>query len=326
VRILITGASGQIGTNLALRCLAEGHSVYGLDLRPNPWTSEIPQSLVDLTRPNTATTLSSGLAPFGKPEVVVHLAGHAKVHQLMLQPDKAVDNIVMTQQVLEYCRRQIIPIVFASSREVYGDQPRARMGEEDADFTLAVSTYAAAKLSCEALIHGYARGYGLQYLVFRLSNVYGRYDNDLHRMGRVIPLFMDKLWRGEAVTLFGPDKILDFTHVDDCVDGIVRGIQALVTGKVVNETINLARGEGHTLRQLCQFVSQALCVPVTIQEAPPRDGEITRYVARLDKARRLLGYDPKISLPDGLARARDWAITSRRPVVSPVHNASASLS
>ena len=66
------------------------------------------------------------------------------------------------------------------------------------------------------------------YLVFRFSNVYGRYDNDLHRMVRVIPLFIHAMLRGEPITVYGGrDKTLDFTYVDDCVDGIVRGIEAL---------------------------------------------------------------------------------------------------
>lgn len=307
MRILITGTSGQIGTNLALRCLAEGHRVHGLDLRPNFWTDAIPQDLADLSRADAAAVLLRHGLPFGKPDVVVHLAGHAKVHQLMLEPAKALENIAMTRQVLEYCRSTGAPMVFASSREVYGDQRRETTGEEHADFTrTASSTYAAAKLSCETLMQASARDFGLPYLVFRLSNVYGRYDNDLHRMERVIPLFMDRLRRGQPLTLFGPDKVLDFTYVDDCVEGLWRGIEALAAGRVVNETINLARGEGHTLRQLCRYLSEALGVPATILEAPIRVGEIGRYVARLDKARHLLGYEPKVSLAEGIRRSVAW--------------------
>ena len=82
--------------------------------------------------------------------------------------------------------------------------------------------------------------------VFRFSNVYGRYDNDLHRMVRVIPLFIHSMLRGEPITIYGGrDKTLDFTYVDDCVDGIARGIEALAERRVVNQTINLAYGEEH---------------------------------------------------------------------------------
>ena len=107
------------------------------------------------------------------------------MHQLVRQPHRALENTVMTFNVLEYARLKHIPIVFSSSREVYGDVHRfEEYGEQVADFAYAESTYSASKIAGEALIYSYARCYGLPYLVFRFSNVYGRYDNDLHRMVR----------------------------------------------------------------------------------------------------------------------------------------------
>ena len=97
--------------------------------------------------------------------------------------------------------------------------------EEAADFAFTESPYSASKIASEAFIYSYARCYGLKYLVFRFSNVYGRYDSDLWRMERVLPLWMHQLSRGEPITIFGGDeKVLDFTYVDDCVDGIARGV------------------------------------------------------------------------------------------------------
>ena len=123
-------------------------------------------------------------------DVVVHLAAHAKVHQLVQQPHRALENVMMTFNVLEYARQQRVPLVFSSSREVYGDVHRfEEYGEQVADFAYTESTYSASKISGEAFMYSYARCYGLPYLVFRFSNVYGRYDNDLHRMVRVLPLF-----------------------------------------------------------------------------------------------------------------------------------------
>ena len=307
MRILITGASGQIGCNLALRCLAAGHAVHGVDLRPNGWSDAYPVLLHDLTLPGTPAVLATQLADWGRPDVVVHLAAHAKVHQLVLQPDKAMENMAMTQQVLEFCRQQGLPIVFSSSREVYGNARRDTTAEADADFALAASTYAASKLAGEALVYSYARCYGLPYLVFRLSNVYGRYDNDLGRMERVIPLFMHKLQQGEALTLFGADKVLDFTYVDDCVAGLFLGIQALQAGEVRDQTFNLARGEGHSLRQLADYLAGLLGRAAQVLEAPTQAGEISCYVANLDKARQLLGYAPQVSLPEGLRRSLAWS-------------------
>src|SRR6185436_18171895 len=117
-------------------------------------------------------------------------------------------------------------------------------------FAASESPYSASKVACESLVYSYARCYDLSYLVFRLSNVYGRYDNDLSRMSRVVPLFIEKISRDEIVTIFGAEKILDFTHVDDCVSGLFRGIELLMGGRIRNETLNLSSGSGHTLLQV----------------------------------------------------------------------------
>ncbi|HET8606676.1 MAG TPA: tRNA (adenosine(37)-N6)-dimethylallyltransferase MiaA [Gaiellaceae bacterium] len=241
MRILVTGSSGQIGTNLALRLIADGHEVFGVDKRQNPWTDAFPYLMQDLASPYPAFSGGIGGVEYPQVDAVVHLAAHAKVHQLVAEPHRALENVVMTFNVLEYARGLGLPLVYASTREVYGDIRRFEgYGEETADFAFTESPYSASKIAGEAFLYSYARCYGLDYLAFRFSNVYGRYDNDLHRMSRVIPLFVHRLSRGEPVTVYGgDDKTLDFTYVDDCVDGIGRGVAALVEGRVRNETINL---------------------------------------------------------------------------------------
>ena len=307
MRILITGVSGQIGTNLALRCMAEGYDVYGVDNRLNTWTTSIPQMQCDLTQISAVMILTQQLKKWGRPDIVVHLAAHAKVHQLVLEPNKALENIAMTQQVLEYCRIHQVPIIFSSSREVYGNVYRLETSEEDVDFTQVASSYAASKLSGEALIYSYARCYHLPYLVFRLSNVYGRFDNDLMRMERLIPLFIQKIQRGEPLKVFDSNKVINFTYIDDCIAGIMLGIEGLLSRRVCNETINLAGSEAHTLHQLCLYLTDVLKTQVDIEERPMRTGEIHRYVANQKRARELLGFVPKVPLFDGLNRAIAWS-------------------
>lgn len=297
MRVLITGSSGQIGTNLALRCLDRGHIVNGLDVRPNHWSARIPTLIHDLALAPLPDTESL------RPDVVVHLAAHAKVHQSVEQPARAHENTVMTHHVLEYCRRASVPLIYSSSREVYGDTLRDMTCETDADFLTAASPYSASKIACESAIYAYARCYGLRYIVFRLSNVYGRYDNDAARMERVIPLFIERLRRNEQITLYGPDKVLDFTHVDDCVDGIVQGIDRLMRGSLERETINLAAGRGHSLAEMATLIAVALGVEPKIRHEPTRLGEIMRYVANIDKARALLDFSPQIQLPTGIVHA-----------------------
>jgi nucleoside-diphosphate-sugar epimerase len=307
MRVLITGSSGQIGTNLALELLRDGHSVFGVDKRQNPWTDAFPTLLQDLAGHYPAFPGGIGGVEYPEVDIVVHFAAHAKVHQLVAQPHRALENAVMTFNVLEYCRGVQSPIVFSSTREVYGDVHRFEgYGEATADFAFTESPYSASKIAGEALIYSFARCYELPYLVFRFSNVYGRYDNDLHRMVRVLPLFTHLMMRGERVTVYGKDKVLDFTHVDDCVDGIGRGLEALARGDVRNETINLAFGQGNTLFRAAELIAEQLDVEPKIDTAPARLGEVTHYVADIRKANDLLGWQPQTSLDDGIPKAVEW--------------------
>ena len=308
MKILITGSSGQIGTNLALRLLRGGHEVFGIDKRQNTWTDEFPYLLQDLAGHYAPFPGGINGVEYPETDLVVHLAAHAKVHQLVGEPHRALENAVMTFNVLEYARQANIPIVFSSSREVYGDVHRFEgYNEQAADFAYTESTYSASKIAGEAFIYSYARCYGLPYLVFRFSNVYGRYDNDLHRMVRVIPLFIHSMMRGEPITIYGGrEKTLDFTHVDDCVDGIARGIELLSERRVVNQTINLAYGEGNTLVHCAERIAHELGTEPEMTLAPSLLGEVTHYIADLSKARALLDYDPKVPLDEGLARAVAW--------------------
>jgi UDP-glucose 4-epimerase len=112
--------------------------------------------------------------------------------------------------------------------------------------------------------------------------------------------------KGERVTVFGRDKVLDFTYVDDCVDGIARGIAALAEGRVRNETINLAYGEGNTLSRAAELIAEQLELEAHIDVAPARLGEVTHYIADIRKARDLLGWRPTTSLSDGIPKAVAW--------------------
>lgn len=309
MRVLITGSSGQIGTNLGLRLLEEGHDVYGIDIRPNNWTDRFPTLLQDLSAPYR--NYSGGIGYVNYPpdlDIVVHFAAHAKVHKLVQEPDRALENITMTYNVLEFCRHNRLPLIFSSSREVYGDIHRYITEESYADFAFTESPYSASKIAGEALIYSYAQCYDLRYLVFRFSNVYGRYDNDLERMSRVIPKFIRRISQDQSITIFGKDKVLDFTYVDDCVTGVMRGIQLLVSNENVNETINLAYGQGNSLVTMAELVGQALGKKPVMNIEPPRVGEVTHYVANIGRASAILGYRPQIPLEDGIQRAVSWSM------------------
>lgn len=303
MRILITGSSGQIGTNLAVALANRGDEVLGVDKRANGWVKTIETVEVDLVG-----VARSGKVwrPATRPDVIVHLAAHAKVFELVKEPAKALENVEMVFAALEMARALNVPVVFGSSREVYGDIHHHVTEEKMADFVVAESPYSASKIAGEAFFYSYARCYGLPHLVFRFSNVYGRYDNDLERMERVTPLFVRKISRGEPIRVFGRSKTLDFTYIDDCVAGVIAGIDALVQGRVVNETINLAYGQGQTLFDLVNLIELAVGKRAVARYEEPQTGEVTHYVADISKARKLLGYCPEVPLTRGIAMYVEW--------------------
>jgi UDP-glucose 4-epimerase len=303
MNVLITGSSGQIGTNLALALQARGDFVTGIDKRENTWTDAFPTGIVDLVE---LARKSKGFDLPTRPDVIVHLAAWAKVHQLVKEPAKSLENVEMSFAALELARKGKIPIIFGSSREVYGDVRRHVTDESMADFVVAESPYSASKIAGEAFFYSYARCYGLGTLVFRFSNVYGRYDNDLERMERVIPLFVRKIAAGEPIVVYGREKMLDFTYIDDCVAGLTAGIDALAGKKVVNQTINLAYGHGQTLFDLVNLIETAVGREAIATYEKPLTGEVTRYVADIGRARQLLNYDPKTPLTKGIAKYVRW--------------------
>jgi UDP-glucose 4-epimerase len=286
---------------VALALLERGDEVRGIDIRENNWTDKIPTQVVDLSR--TSPDQVGGKEKF---DLVLHLAAHAKVFELVEHPSRAMENTQTAFNVLEYCRRSGTPIIFGSSREVYGDIHRHVTEEAAADFVVAESPYSASKIATEAMIFSYNQCYDLPYLVFRFSNVYGRYDCDLERMERVIPLFIKRIAEEEPFTLYGREKVLDFTYVDDCTRGVLAGIDALVSGKVEGQIINLAYGHGNTLVDLVNIVSLALGRKPRVTYEPTRPGEVTRYVADISRARELLGYEPQTPLSAGLPLSIEW--------------------
>ena len=293
MRVLITGSSGQIGTNLGLRLRAEGHDVVGIDVRPNTWTNEIETFLLDLSSVQEVSPGRIGPHDVGNVDAIVHLAAHAKVHALVERPLGALENHVMVVNALELARAAGVPILLASSREVYGNaiDPGAPVSESAADFRASPSPYAAMKLTSEALAAAYWRCYGVPFAVTRFSNVYGRYDNDLARLERAIWIFARNVSEGRAVPVFGAEKTLDFTYVDDAVEGTYRCLVRLVARDpaVVGETFNLAYGQGTRLVDVVSLIGRVLEREPLLDLQQPRPGEVTWYVADLTKARERLG-------------------------------------
>lgn len=299
MKILVTGSSGTIGTRLCETLLARGYDVAGIDWLPNKWQPKVQDitTVIDLRDEKALEAQSSKL----KADMVVHLAANARVYELVEHPDRARDNFLTLFNTLEFCRKHDIRrFLFASSRESYGNIRTDKYTEDLVRVENCESPYTASKVGGEALVHSYTRCYGIDHLMFRFSNVYGMYDDS----ERVVPLFIRRARKNEALNVFGKDKCLDFTYIDDCVTGIVAAIEHFDTAK--NETYNIAFGEGTTIVHLAERVKELLNSTSPIFVGESRTGEVTRYIADVSKAHAAFGYEPHISFEEGIRKSVEW--------------------
>lgn len=296
-KILITGSSGTIGTRLFERLLEQGYQVVGFDRKKNRWYQHLDALTItgDLLKEKDIKKLPKGT------DLIIHLAANARVYDLVVDPDLALENITTTYHVLEFARKNNIKkVIFASSREAYGNKKEIVSKETDLDIERCESPYAASKISDEALIYAYAKCYEIDYIICRLSNIYGMYDDS----NRFIPLVMQRLRKDEDVKIFGKDKVLDFTYIDDCVTGLTKCIERFF--EVKNNVFNIASGKGTNLVEVAKIIKENLKSQSKIMIGKNRKGEVVKYIADISKAKKMLNYIPNISMVEGIALSIDW--------------------
>jgi UDP-glucose 4-epimerase len=230
MKILVTGSSGTIGTRLTERLLEENADVIGVDWVPNKWQKSVQVVTLDADLRDLDNTKK-----IPDCDVVVHLAANARVYELVEDPLRARDNFLTLFNMLEYAReRNVKKFIFASSREGYGNIGAEKLTEDMVRIENCESPYTASKVGGEALVHAYRRCYGVPAVILRFSNVYGMYDDS----NRVIPLFIRQARNNDTLTVFGKEKCLDFTYIDDTVNGIMETMRRFDT--IEGEAINLA--------------------------------------------------------------------------------------
>lgn len=300
MKILVTGSSGTIGTRLCEKLLEQGHDVIGADWEPCKWKQEIEDLRIDIDLRHAEEL---GKLPTDV-ELIIHLAANARVYELVENPHRAFDNVQDTFNVLEFARKNgIKKLMFASSRETYGNihLPDGQLYSEDkAHFMTCESPYTASKIAGEAFIEGYKRCYDLETIIIRFSNVYGMYDDSI----RVVPLFFRQAKAGEKMLVFGKDKCLDFTYIDDAVQGVTKAIANWDAAK--NSTYNLAFGEGTTIMHLAEKMKELLSSSSEIEATDSRTGEVTHYIADIAHAKKTFGYSPETSFEDGIRKSVEW--------------------
>ena len=298
--VLITGSSGTVGTALAESLLDDDYQVTGTDLVGNRWSDRVDERTIvtDLCSEGNLDKLPDSV------DLVVHFAANARVHKLVEDPAKAKENFDTTYNILKYARNAGADIIFSSSREVYGNNGKIIYDETDTYVDECESPYTASKIGGEALVKSYGKCYEMDTSILRFSNVYGKYDVS----DRVVPLFIAQAEAGEDLTVYGEDKILDFTYIDDCVNGVKRVVENFQ--KISGTTFNIASGEGSSLVELAELIVEKTGGDVSVHIEPNRTGEVGRYVADISKAQKLLGYDPEHNFEQGIEKTIDWYLSN----------------
>jgi nucleoside-diphosphate-sugar epimerase len=298
MNILLTGSSGTIGTRLFEKLVAEGHSVTGADKRRNHWNTSLNAKtiIVDLLNSEDLKRLPKVT------DLIIHLAANARVYELVKNPELAFENMIMTSNMLEFAREnRIRRIIFSSSREVYGNLRRKKqIGENEVRIENCESPYAASKISSEAFLHSYRRVFEADFVILRFSNVYGMYDDS----DRVIPLWIREALNKEDLIVFGERKVLDFTYIDDTVEGVCKVIDTF--DNITGETFNIASGKGVKLTYVANMIRKLLGGTSKTIVEKNRPGEVWKFTADISKAKKVLHYEPKIHIDEGLSRTVQW--------------------
>jgi len=218
-----------------------------------------------------------------------------------VEPDLARDNFITTYNALEFARKVGIKrFIFASSRETYGNAGKLSYREGDVRIENCESPYTASKISGEALVQSYRRCYDMEFVIVRFSNVYGMYDDS----DRFVPLIIRKSAKNETLEIFGKKKKLDFTYIDDAVAGIVLAIENFSLAQ--NQTINIAKGSSSSLVSVAKMIIKSTHSKSKLAIKANRTGEVIRYQADISKARRLLGFKPRIGISAGIKKTLEW--------------------
>lgn len=309
--ILVTGSAGFIGSHLAERLCQRGDAVIGLDnfndyydparkrvnerrLAAYPNFRMIEADVRDRER---MFQLFAG----EDISAVAHLAAMAGVRNAIENPDLYVNvNLNGTQNLLDAVRAAggVDNFVFASTSSVYGDTKRIPFLEND-PCDRPLQPYAAAKRAAEILGYSYHHLFGLNFTVLRFFTVYGPNG----RPDMMAYLLADSITRGREIPLYDNGQMYrDWTYIDDTVSGIVSALDR----PLGYEIINLGRGEPVLLKDFVEIMEELSGRKANVVPTPRLAADFTRNEADINKARRLLDYDPAVSVVEGVRRFWEW--------------------
>jgi len=301
MRALVTGGAGFIGSHLAARLVADGHDVRILDNFATGRRSNIDAigGEIELVEGDIQSYERAHKAVRGC-EIVFHEAALPSVPRSIQDPlTSNATNVIGTLNILLAARDEgVRRVVCASSSSVYGANPTLPKHEDMA--ALPISPYATAKLAGEGYCRSFGVGYGLETVALRYFNVFGARQDPTSQYAAVIPNFITALLENQSATIYGNgEQSRDFTHVNNVVQANTLAMNAPgVSGKV----FNIACGRKVTLNELVADLQELIGSDANTIYAPKRPGDVPHSLADLTRAREELGYEPEVSLREGLTR------------------------
>lgn len=307
--ILVTGAAGFIGSHAAQRLIEKGYRVVGVDnfsdFYDRSWKEMNLKSIkgdkidveeIDITNGDEIAKLMRLVRPWG----IIHLAAMAGVRPSIEQPAYyAKVNVEGTTHLLQAAvKTGVQKFAFASSSSVYGNAPKVPFNEED-NVEHPISPYAATKRAGELVCYTFWHLYKLPIASLRFFTVFGprqRPDLAIHKFTRLISA-------GKPVPFFGDGTTSrDYTFVEDTVSGIIAAIEHVDQFRIYN----LGGSHPVSLNELIAELERAIGKKAILDRKPAQPGDVERTFADLTRAKAELGYEPKISLAEGLKRFVAW--------------------
>jgi UDP-glucuronate 4-epimerase len=341
MKILVTGAAGFIGSRVMARLAERGDEVVGIDNLNDYYDvrmkfGRLSECGFEGPFENGKEVRSTSLpccrfirmsidekAPLDalfdreRFDRVCNLAAQAGVRYSITNPYAYLQsNLTGFLNILEACRNYGVKyLVYASSSSVYGMNSKVPFSEDDKVDT-PVSLYAASKKSNELMAHSYSKLYGFQTIGLRYFTVYGPWGRpDMSPM-----LFAGAISRGEPIKVFnGGDMVRDFTYIDDIVEGTVRTIdfdlpEDLRPDGVPCRVYNIGCSDPVNLMDFIAEIEQAIGSKAEKIMMPMQPGDVYMTYADTSRLEKEVGYKPKVSLHEGIARFMEWYLSDRNPM------------
>ena len=304
MRIVVSGAAGFVGSHMCDRLLAEGNQVLGLD----NFCTGSPANLAHLSNHTQFEFLEQDVSKAftirGKVDRVLHMASPASPRDYLELPIETLEvGSSGTRNMLEIARLNDATFLLTSTSETYGDphvHPQVETYWGNVNPVGPRSCYDESKRFAEAITMAYHRRHGVKTNIARIFNTYGPRMklND----GRVVPAFLDQALRGEPISIFGDGtQTRSFCYVSDLVDGLYR---LMLSDE--RYPVNLGNPKEMTIREFAEAIREILPTKSFISFQPLPEDDPKQRQPDISKARRLLGWEPRVDLKTGLQSTIDY--------------------